>query len=84
MVCGLVQQQEVGVAGEAAGERTAGELAAAEGVERAVEVFVVEAQSADGGHRLLAPVVAAGVLEPGLRPGIAVEHGLVAGGHLLL
>ena len=78
VVRGLVEQQEIRVAGEGARQRAASELAAAECAEGAVEVGVLEAEAAHRGHRLLAPVVAAGVLEPRLRAGVPVEGGVVA------
>ena len=46
VVRGLVEQQQVGVAGERARERAARELAAREGVQRPVEVVVLEAEPA--------------------------------------
>ena len=79
VVGGLVEQQQVGVARERASQRGTGELAAREGVERTVEVALVEAQPAHGGHRPLAPGVAARVLEPGLGAGVAVERAGVRG-----
>ena len=78
VVGGLVEQQQVRIAGEGARKRAASELAAAEGAEGTVEVGVLEAETAHRGHRLLAPVVAAGVLEPRLRAGVPVEGGVVA------
>ena len=82
----LVEQQQVGVAGQRAGQRSAGELAARERAQRAVEVGDLEAEAADHAERALAPVVAAGVLEPGLGAPVLVVGLLVAGavGHLLL
>ena len=66
----LVEQQQIGVPGQRPAERGAGQLAAGEGVQRAVEVGVVaEAEAVQGRQRPLAPVVAAGVLEPGLGVG---------------
>ena len=46
VVGGLVEQQQVGVAGERAGQRGAGQLAAGEASQRPVEVVVVEAEPA--------------------------------------
>ena len=60
----LVEQQQVGLRGERARERGARQLAAGEGRERPVEVVVREAEPAHDGRRAVAPVVAAGVLEP--------------------
>ena len=79
VVGGLVQQQQIGVPGERPRERGTGELAARERAERAVEVALVEPQPAHRGHRPLAPGVAAGVLEPGLGAGVAVERAGVRG-----
>ena len=82
----LVEQQEVGVARERAGERGARELAARERLQRPVEVGVGEPEPAHDGARAVAPVVAAGVLEAGLYPRVAAEHRgvVVAGRHRLL
>ena len=86
VVGGLVEQQQVGVAGQRAGERGAGQLAAAERLEAAVEVLVAEAEAVQRGVDALAPGVAAGVLEPRLRAGVGVERGAVGGalGHRVL
>ena len=59
----LVEQQQVGLGGERAGERGARELAAGERLQRAVEVRVGEPEAVDDGARALAPAVAAGGLE---------------------
>ena len=75
----LVEQQQVGVAGQRAGERGARQLAAAERLEAAVEVLVAEAEAVQRRVDRLAPVVAAGVLEPRLRAGVGVERGAVGG-----
>src|SRR5262249_58872516 len=55
-------------------------------VQRAVELVLAEAQASEHGGRAVAPRVAAGVLEPGLRLGVARERRLsmVAAGHCLL
>ena len=86
VVGGLVEQQEVGVAGQRAGERGAGQLTAAERREAAVEVLVAEAEAVQRRVDALAPVVAAGVLEPRLRAGVGVERRAVGGavGHRVL
>src|SRR5207248_11002830 len=86
VVGGLVEKQQVRVARERPGQRAARELAAAEGAERAVEVGVLEAEATDRRHRLLAPVVAAGVFQASLGAGVAVECRLaaLAPRHLLL
>ena len=73
----LVEQQQVGVARERAGERRARELAAGEGRERAVEVLVAEAEAVQRRVDLVAPAVAAGVLEPRLGGRVGAERGRV-------
>ena len=75
-----------GLAGERARERGARQLAAGEGLEAAVEVGVGEAEAAQDGGRVVAPAVAAGVLEPRLRLAVAPQRlgRVVAGGHRLL
>ena len=70
----LVEQQQVGVARERAGERGARELAARERLQRPVEVGVGEAEPAHDRARAVAPVVAARVLEAGLDSRVAAEH----------
>jgi len=82
----LVEQQQVGVAGQRAGQRSAGELAARERLQRAVQVLVAEPEAVQRRVDRLAPVVAAGVLELGLRDRIAVERAgaRVPGRHRLL
>jgi hypothetical protein len=79
----LVEQQQVGLRRERAGERRARQLAAREGRERPVEVVVGEAEAADDARRAVAPVVAARVLEPCLRRGVTSERApvVVAAGH---
>ena len=59
----LVEEQQVGVAGQRACERGARQLAAGERVEPPVELVVGEAEAAQRRERALAPRVAAGVLE---------------------
>ena len=82
----LVEQQQVGVAGERAGQRGARQLAAGEGRQRPVEVALREAEPAQRRRRPVAPGVAAGVLEPRLGLGVAPQRRLVvvAGRHRLL
>ena len=75
----LVQEQQVRVAGQRARKRAAGQLSARERAQLAVEVVVVEAEMPDHRHRALAPVVAAGVLEPRLCGRVGVERRLVGG-----
>ena len=70
-----------GCGGERPGERGARELAAGEGLQRAVEVRVGEPEAVDDGPRALAPAVAAGGLEARVDVAVAVERGLVARGH---
>jgi hypothetical protein len=86
MVRRLVEQEQVGIAGERPSQRSAGELAARERLERPVEVVVGEAQAAEGRRGALPPGPATGVLEPGLRLAVAAQcrRGVVAAGHSLL
>ena len=86
VVRGLVEQQQVRVARERPGERGARELAAREGRQPPVELFVGEAQPVHGPERPVAPVPAPGVLQPALRARVAVEQSDVvrALGHLAL
>ena len=68
----LVEQQQVGVAGERPAERRPRQLAAGERLERAIEIGVVpESEAVERRECAVAPRVAAGVLEPGLRLGVA-------------
>ncbi len=80
----LVEQQQVGLGGERAGQRGARELAAGERPQRAVEVVVDEAEAVDDRARPLAPAVAADGLEARLHAGVAVHRLLVARGHRVL
>ncbi len=82
----LVEQQQVGVAAERARERGARQLSAGERPQLPVEVLVGEAEAAQDGGRVVAPAVAARVLEPRLRRRVAVERRLVvrAARHRLL
>ena len=75
----LVEQQQVGVAGERARERGARQLAARERGERAIEVTVAEAEAMQRRVDALAPAVAARVLEARLRARVGVERGGVGG-----
>ncbi len=86
MVRGLVEQQQVGLAGERARERGARQLAAGEGLEAAVEVGVREAEAAEDACSVVAPAVAARVLEPRLRLAVAAQRlgRVVAARHRLL
>ena len=70
----LVEQQQVGIACQRAGERSARELSSGEGSELPVEVDVREAEPAQGRDRSLAPVPAARVLEPRLGVRVARER----------
>ena len=76
MVRRLVEEKQVGVAAERAGERGARQLAARERAQRPVEIVLREAEPAHDRGRVIAPAVAAGVLEPRLRLGVAVERRL--------
>ena len=86
VVGGLVQQQQVGLAGERAGQRAARQLTAGEGGQRAIQVLVAKAQAVHGRQRLVAPAVAAAQLEPLLRPRVGRQRlvAAVALGHRLL
>ena len=75
----FVEEEQVGIAAERASKRGARQLAARERAQRAVEIPFGEAEPAEDGGRVVAPAVAAGVLEPRLRLGIAVERCLVVG-----
>ena len=70
----LVEQQQVGVTGERAGERGARQLAAGEGRELTVEVGIAEAEAAEHRGSAVAPPPAAGVLEPRLRVAVALQR----------
>ena len=82
----LVQQQQVGVAAERPRQGGARQLAAGERAQLPVEVLVGEAEAAQDRGRVVAPAVAARVLEARLRRRVAVERALVVGaaGHRLL
>src|SRR5262249_7953631 len=86
MVRRFVEQEQIRVAAERARERRPRELAAREGAQLPVELLLGEAETADDRRRMVAPAVAAGVLQPRLRLGVAVQRRLVvrAGGHRLL
>ena len=77
VVGGLVEQEQIRVAGERAAERGAGQLAAREGRELAVEVLVAEAKAAENRRGAVAPVPAAGMLEPRLRCAVAAHRCVV-------
>ena len=68
----LVEQEQVGLGGERAGQRGARELAAGEARELAVEGVVGEAEVVEHRRRAVAPRVAAAVLELALQPRVAV------------
>ena len=82
----LVEQQQVGLRRESAGERGTGQLAPRERRERPVEVGIGEAEPAHERRGPVAPVVAARVLELRLGRGVAAHRrGVVrAGRHRLL
>ena len=69
----LVEEDRSGLPGERACERRAGQLAARERAERAVEVVVGESEAAHRCGCAIAPRPASRVLEPRLRLGIATE-----------
>ncbi len=75
----LVEEEQVRVAREGAAEGGACQLAAGEGVEAAVEIFVREAESAQDGRRPRAPVPSASVPQAGLRLRVAAHRGRVVG-----
>ena len=81
----LVEEQQIGVAAERAGQRGSRQLSARECRERALEVVRREAEVARDRVEPLSPGVAARVLEARLRLGIAPEcrRLVVAGGHRL-
>ena len=81
MVRRLVEQQQVGPGGEGAGERGAGQLAAGEGRDPPLDVLLAEAEAAQDGEDVVAPAVAAAVLEPVLGIGVG-GHRLLVGGPL--
>src|SRR5215210_210410 len=62
----LVEEQEIRVAAERTRERGARQLTAGESLELAIELLLRETEPAHDGGRALAPVVAAGMLEPRL------------------
>ncbi len=82
VVGGLVEQQQVGIAGQRPRQRGTRQLAAGERLQRALHVRVAEPEPVQRRVHALAPVVAAGVLELGLRARVGVEHAHVALGHL--
>ncbi len=86
MVGRLVEQEQIGVAGERAAERGSGQLAARERRELAVEIVVAEPEAAEHRRRAVAPVPAAGMLEPRLRCAVAAHRRVVvdAARHRLL
>ena len=63
VVRGLVEQQQVGAGGEGAGQRDAGQLAAGEGRERALEVLGAKTEALQDRDDLVAPAVAAAGFE---------------------
>src|SRR6266545_1901613 len=82
----LVKEQEVGIPSKCACERRAGELAAGERVEYAVEVTLAETEPARHGAEPLPPCVTAGMLEARLGLRVAAKYlgAVVAGLHRLL
>ena len=74
MVRRLVEQQQIRPRGERPGQRGPGQLAAREARQRPVELGAVEAETADGGGRAVAPAIAAGELEARLGVRVARER----------
>ena len=86
VVGGLVEQQHVCPGGQRPCQRRPRQLAAGEGVQRAAQVLVAEAEPVGGVARPVAPQVAATRLQLRLRRGVTGQCGLVPGaaGHRLL
>src|SRR5581483_9336997 len=82
----LVEEEQVGIAAQRARERGTRQLAAGERPQRPVEILRRETEPAHDRRRVIAPAVAARVLEPRLRLGVAIERRLVVrpAGHRLL
>ena len=82
----LVEEQQVGIAAECARERRARQLSARERAQRAVEMRFGESEAAQHRGGVIAPAVAACMLEPRLRGRVSVERRLIvrAAGHRLL
>ena len=89
----LVEQEQVGIARQRTRQRRPRQLAAGERLERTVELVVGESEPAQRRERVLAPGIAAGVLEPrlGLRvprqrllPVVAGRHRILQAAQLLL
>ena len=83
MVGWLVQQQQIGLAGQGAGQRRTRQLAARERLQRALEIVRREPQPARDALQPRAPGVAAGALELGLHAAVLGQRrrGGVALGH---
>ncbi len=79
MVRRLVEQQQVGLAGQHARERAARQLAAREGRQLAVHLLVAEAEPVQHRLRAVAPAVAAVRVERGLGARVGVQRLLVVG-----
>ena len=75
----LVEEEQVGAAGERSRERRPRQLTAGERAERAVEVVVGEAEPSHGCSCAIAPGPAPGVLESSLRLRVAAQRRLVVG-----
>ena len=82
----LVEEQQVGIAGQGACERGARQLSAGERRELPIEVVLGETEAAERRRRPIAPVVAARVLETRLGSCVPTERrlGVVAVRHRLL
>ena len=74
VVRGLVEQQQVGIAGKSARQRGPRELASREGGERAVEIGIPEPEPSQHRRGTVTPAPAAGVLEPCLRLAVAAHR----------
>ena len=74
MVGRLVEEQQIGARAERPGERGARQLAAREALEWTLQIAFAEAKPARGRLVARAPAIAARVLEPRLRAGIASQR----------
>ncbi len=86
MVRRLVEEQQVGIAAESAGERGSRELSTGERGQPALEIRRRETQVSRDRVEPFAPGVAAGMLEPTLALRVASQRGclVIACGHRLL
>ncbi len=79
VVRGLVEEEQVRIARQRPGERSARQLSSGEGGELTVEVGVDEAEATDGRGDAVPPGPPAGVLQPALCFRVAAKRGLVVG-----